>query len=399
MGDGFKSLLKTVEKAFKKLHKNGKYKPEDLGSVPEYRAVIKETNGILSRALEDNHISDGTLKRLEEDVFLFSGLKTHAQLLEASRQLLTKEKKIKRFEQFSKDVSSIKNNYNDNYLESEYDFAVGSVLMADKWDNLGDSDRYHLQYRTAGDDRVRDSHDAMRDITLPKNDSFWDSYFPPNGWRCRCTTVEVLARNNEKSDSGKAAKAGRAATTKYNKSGKNKLEIFRFNPGQAKVVFPPEHPYRKVQDAGRAGPMVLEILSDDNKAARKSKDKEIKEWAKENVNEKGSVVKANNFKTGKAFVRRKNVRNIAGHFTDLSMKEMAKDVFEIVKGAKYADSAKLDQSRKGKTDENIKDKKDRGVEKYNYYRFQWNGEEYRLNVEVIDGKEYPFSVNKIINAD
>lgn len=196
---------------------------------------------------------------LEEDIFLFSGLKTHAQLFEASRQLLTEDKKIKSFSQFSKDVSTIKSNYNENYLEAEYDFAVGSVLMAERWENFNDSDRYYLQYRTAADDKVRDSHQVLHETTLPKDDPFWDLFFPPNGWRCRCTVAEVLAYLNDLSDSKKAYKAGESATYQESKNGKNKLEIFRFNPAKEKVSFPPKHPYHKVAGAGKAKEAIQSI--------------------------------------------------------------------------------------------------------------------------------------------
>ncbi len=250
--DIFKPLLNAVEKAFKKLHSNGKYKPEDLAKTAAYQNVIRETNNILSRSLKDNDLSEGILKSLQNDVFVFSGLKTHAQLFEASRQLLTKEKTIKPFETFTRDIAKIKSNYNRNYLEAEYDFAVGSVQMAERWSNFSDSERYLLQYRTANDDKVRVTHQPLHNITLPKSDTFWDKFFPPNGWRCRCTTLQVLAHTNEQSNSKEASKKGNKATTQIGKSGKNKLEIFRFNAGRQKVVFPPKHPYRKVKGATKA---------------------------------------------------------------------------------------------------------------------------------------------------
>lgn len=245
----FKQLLKTVEKAFKTLHKKGNYKPEDLDQVPEYKKLVTDTNAILVKAIDDNDLSENMLKSLNEDTFLFSALKTNAQLFEASRLLLTKDKTIKSFNQFSHDVSKIKSNYNENYLEAEYDFAVGSVLMAERWELFSEGDRYVLQYRTAADDRVRQTHEVLHNITLPKDDPFWDLFFPPNGWRCRCTTVEVLKKLSKLFDSEKAYKKGEIATTQIGKNGKNKLEIFRFNAGKQKVVFPPKHPYNKVEGA------------------------------------------------------------------------------------------------------------------------------------------------------
>jgi SPP1 gp7 family putative phage head morphogenesis protein len=247
--DTFKPLLKAIEIAFKKLHLNGSYKPEDLDTVPEFKNIVFETNGVLSRVFKDNNLSKGMLERLKNDVFLFSALKSHAQLFEASRLLLTEDKKIKSFETFSNDVKSIKSNYNENYLEAEYEFAVGSTQMAERWDGFTNSKRYNLQYRTAGDSHVRETHAVLNGITLPQSDPFWNSYYAPNGWRCRCTVVEVLASTNEASDSEKSVALGEKATSQIDKDGNNKLEIFRFNPAKEKVIFPPKHPYHKVQGA------------------------------------------------------------------------------------------------------------------------------------------------------
>ncbi len=52
-----------------------------------------------------------------------------------------------------------------------------------------------------------------------------------------------------------------------------------------------------------------------------------------------------------------------------------------------------------KSEANIKRKIETGVTQYNYYSFEYEGETFRLNVEVVDGVEFPHSINKIINAD
>ena len=247
MNSKIKPLLKSVETAFKQLHKKGNYKPEDLSRTKAYTNLVTETSQIFNGAIADNDIPVAMAKSLKEDVFIFSGLKTNAQLAEASRLLLTDDGKIKSFSAFSKDVESIKENYNQKYLDAEYQFAVSSAQSAGNWANI--SNDYDLQYRTAGDDRVRDSHDKLRDTTLPSDDAFWLSYYPPNGWRCRCTAVQVRKGKFEVSDSKKAIAEGDKATIQIDKDGKNKLAIFRFNPGIQKVVFPPAHPYAKVAGA------------------------------------------------------------------------------------------------------------------------------------------------------
>lgn len=275
-----KPLLKAVETAFKQLHKIGKYKPEDVAGTDAYKNLVIETSAIFESGISDNKIPEAMLKALKEDVFVFSALKTHAQLSEASKLLLDDKGVVKSFALFSNDVSKIKENYNQHYLEAEYQFAVSSAQSAGNWATV--SEDYDLQYRTAGDSHVRDSHDKLRDTTLPNDDAFWLSYYPPNGWRCRCTAVQVRKGKYEVSDSKKAITEGDKATTQIDKNGKNKLEIFRFNPGVQKVVFPPSHPYAAVQGSKKVKELISKI-DNPKESNLKEQRAEIKNWAKENI--------------------------------------------------------------------------------------------------------------------
>ena len=48
------------------------------------------------------------------------------------------------------------------------------------------------KYVTAGDDRVRPSHAILDGVTLPKDDKFWQRFYPPNGWNCRCQAIPLF---------------------------------------------------------------------------------------------------------------------------------------------------------------------------------------------------------------
>lgn len=242
-------LTKVAKKAFDYLHKKGTYKPEDLTKYKAYRDLITATAEVFNTVIP-HEVPDEMRAYLEKDVFIFSGLKTHTQLTEARSKLKDEQGNIRPYYQFEQEILKLNNTYNRNYLEAEYQFAVQSAQSAANWANLQeDTSRYWLEYRTAGDERVRQSHATLAGICLPKDDAFWTEYYPPNGWRCRCTAVEVLARENTKSNPETAKKAGEEATTQIGKSGKNKLEMFRFNPGQEKKVFPPNNTYTKVVGA------------------------------------------------------------------------------------------------------------------------------------------------------
>ncbi len=254
----FKNILKIAKLAYKKLFELGKYNPNDLKNIKEYQDLINENYKILNFSIQNNDMPDSLRNALQNDAFLFGGLKTHAQLTEVSQLLLNSEGKLKSFSEVQTDFNSLNLQYNQNYLQSEYQFATSSAEMASKWSTLDNTDRYYLQYRTANDNRVRPEHQALQNINLPKEDPFWNSFYPPNGWKCRCTVVEVLKDKYHVSDSAKSIESGKIATTQIGKDGKNKLEIFRFNPGKNQKLMPPNHPYAKVAGA-KAITLIKEI--------------------------------------------------------------------------------------------------------------------------------------------
>lgn len=228
------------DEVVKWLHENGKFTPEMLTEEPA-RNLIGETNRILSDAVHlsiTEEVPPELTAQLEQNTYVFSAFKGFHNLKEASLKLTNEKGGIKPFETFKQDVLKVHKTYNVNYLESEYNFAVQSAQMAVKWaDYVADGDRYYLQYRTAGDGKVRAEHAALHGTTLPVDDPFWDKYFPPLGWNCRCTTVQVRKDKYPVSDSATAMQAGNNAT-----SGK-KQQMFRFNPGKEGKIFPPKHPY------------------------------------------------------------------------------------------------------------------------------------------------------------
>ncbi len=246
-----KRLLKRFEKALKRainrLYRNKSYHPDDFLVNAPYQRLIQATYEVLEQALKHEKLPDELKKAFRKNVFIFSGLKTHAQLLQASRLLLDGDQ-IKPYYKWRREVEKEVSAPHRRYLEAEYNFAVASSQMAERWHYLTrDGDDALLQYRTANDERVRQSHRPLHGITLPAKDPFWDKYYPPNGWNCRCTVVRVKD-NHPVSDPEKARRLGEKATTYINRRGVNKLRIFRFNPAKHKVIFPPHHPYARLKD-------------------------------------------------------------------------------------------------------------------------------------------------------
>lgn len=110
--------------------------------------------------------------------------------------------------------------------------------MAAKWERFSeDGDRYNLQYRTANDGKVRPEHAALNGVTLPPSDPFWEEYYPPNGWNCRCTVVQVRKSKYPATPHDEAMALGEEALQRDTKG------IFHFNPGKEQKTAPDYNPY------------------------------------------------------------------------------------------------------------------------------------------------------------
>lgn len=248
-GDNPKFDKSVFDRAMAWLHENKGVEPSELiKGAP--RELIDEINRILSGAV-DKGIAAASLKyqlptdvisALRENTFVFSGMKTYHELKQASQLLINDSGEVKSFEAFKTDVQQIYEDYNVNYLNTEYNFANASAQTAARWQDFEkDGSRYLLQFRTAGDSKVRADHEELNNTTLPLDDPFWNDYVPPLDWNCRCMVIQV-GSEEKPSDSAEAIKLGEAATTNV-VNGVNKSAMFRFNPGKTLEIFPDKHPY------------------------------------------------------------------------------------------------------------------------------------------------------------
>lgn len=204
----------------------------------EAQDFIETHSSVLNGSFRQVEMSEAMRKRLERSNYVFSGLKTFHELNEAFPSLLDENGNRKTFERFLNDVRKIDETYNSNYLRAEFNFVQASAEMAAKWERfMQDGDRYYLQYRTAGDAKVRPTHAEMAGITLPASDPFWEEFYPPNGWGCRCSVVQVRKSKYPATDHEEAMARGESAL-ELDKKG-----MFRFNAGMEQKTMPDYNPY------------------------------------------------------------------------------------------------------------------------------------------------------------
>lgn len=149
--------------------------------------------------------------------------------------MVDKNGDIKSFPAFKKWVANSGEIFNVNHLKVEYDMAHSSALMAQVWDEL---DSEYIEFSTAGDRRVRESHALLDKFTAPKNDPIWKRVFPPLDWGCRCKIGPGKANTPKKLTNKEA----------YNLVKDDvKGTVFENNAAISKVIFNDRHPY--FQDA------------------------------------------------------------------------------------------------------------------------------------------------------
>ena len=229
---GFKDAMKVL------FHQKGSSFSIDIMADKNIQNLIEAHTSVLDRNLQRLEMSDLMRQSLTRSNYIFSGIKTFHELNEAFPSLLDSNGNRKTFEQFLNDVQRIDSTYNRNYLRAEYNFVQASAEMAAKWERFSeDGDRYNLQYRTQRDNKVRPQHAALDRVTLPMSDPFWQEYYPPNGWNCRCTVVQVRKSKYPVTPHDEAMALGEEAT------GKDTKGIFHFNPGIEKKTIPDYNPY------------------------------------------------------------------------------------------------------------------------------------------------------------
>lgn len=267
-------------------------KPEDL-KTEQVQQFIRTHAAVLDHAVDtaikETPLDEISVQRLKESNYVFSGIKTFHELKEAFPSLVGADGNIKPFEQFLTEVRRVHKTYNRQYLQAEYHLAQSSASMAARWKKFEkDGDRYLLQYRTIGDKRVRPTHRDLHGITLPINSKFWDEYFPPNNWNCRCSVVQVRRSKYTQSDEAEAMRLGLKAT-----AGKYR-EMFLFNPGKTMTCFPMYNAYtRKACIDCKKKPGNLELAADipDNELCRACKIVQEMKEAEANRKKKNQINK------------------------------------------------------------------------------------------------------------
>lgn len=170
------------------------------------------------------------LNALRANITEFNAFKNHAEVAELNLALIDGDR-IVSFDEFLKRAKAIDSTYNVHYFQAEYNHAVNSSMMISRWQDFQSEKDVtpNLRYEAIMDERTRDSHRALNGTIRPIDDAFWKTYFPPNGWNCRCEAIQTDEQVTDIPDNKPLLD-----------------EMFKRNPGEELKVFDIENiPYGK----------------------------------------------------------------------------------------------------------------------------------------------------------
>ncbi len=207
--------------------------------------LIAEEANTLVKGLRDNfktvnpyvgndHLA---LQMMEYNVFDFSASKTESRLAAMNNVLIDqKNKSIRDFDSFKREVDKITKDYNAAWLETEYNLAISVgqnsaayvQFMAEK-----DTITKFVKYQTIGDQSVRDSHQILSGKIFSLDDPEAMKLWPPNGFGCRCEFIQYIT----KSKNPRITSGSKGMQLLDSRDPKWKNSQFELNRGDLKQVF------------------------------------------------------------------------------------------------------------------------------------------------------------------
>lgn len=208
--------------------------------VDVYEEITKRlTSGVTSgfggklTDFVDGSAERDLLKHFEYNVAIFSGAKTHQQVVDMTREVF-KDGVKQSFSDFKTAAGSIFDTYNKDWLKTEFNMAHQQAIFGRKWTDIqSNKDIFpKLKYVTTGDGRVRPDHVRLDGIVRPVDDPFWSRYYPPNDWGCRCNIEQITEDESPVTDDSVLSAVDYVPAP-----------LFDGNVGIDKMIFNGSHPY------------------------------------------------------------------------------------------------------------------------------------------------------------
>lgn len=210
------------------------YKTKQPDSIPaalwdhEYKQMVDAlADGYGKTGVEWGGTDWAYFQNLKYNTAVFDAFKCNREIKDVHKLLTWQDGTPRTWEEFRRDAMRVCEKYNQRWLQTEFNQAHASAKAARKWqDYERGADLYpNLRYRTVRDERTRHSHRELDGYVIPIDHPFWDTYYPPNDWNCRCSV--------QPTDDEVRLPPGVPPLP----------EMFRTNVGKTAQTFDASHPY------------------------------------------------------------------------------------------------------------------------------------------------------------
>ncbi|TCS38517.1 SPP1 gp7 family putative phage head morphogenesis protein [Paucimonas lemoignei] len=99
-------------------------------------------------------------------------------------------------------------------LETIYETNIQSAYMAGRYREMMAGTTYSpwWEYSAVMDSRTRPQHASLNGLVFRYDDPFWQTWYPPNGFRCRCRVIPRTDRRKERGEFVVSSGEGRMET-------------------------------------------------------------------------------------------------------------------------------------------------------------------------------------------
>jgi len=218
----------------------------DISNKSYQKAIDKEFK---SAGVEFGKKNESFIAEFKQNAAVFSAFKNHRQTSDIVAQLIDADGNLLSFDKFRKAVlgTTIKADYNQNWLKTEYNMAVRSSRMAAKLKQFEATKRLYpnLEFMPSTAAEPREAHKEWYGTILPMDHPWWKDHTPPVDWGCECSI-----KNTDK------------PVTDVPEGGETIDPVFAFNPADtAEIVNMKEHPYVKNTDA-QSAEMIMKLVNE-----------------------------------------------------------------------------------------------------------------------------------------
>ncbi len=188
------NIDKLFEQALKEIYDQYGVNPNDIPIVS--KPLFDITNQSLQKGIdktfsvEFGKTDPEFINQFKTNTAIFSAFKSHAQGNEIVAQLLDENGDLRSFDKFRKAVvgTTIKADYNINWLRTEYNMAIRAARMAEKLKRFAKTLHLYpnLKFTESTASHKRAAHLAWVGTILPFGHVWWKTHTPPVEWGCEC---------------------------------------------------------------------------------------------------------------------------------------------------------------------------------------------------------------------